>query len=558
MDETTPVLYRAARIVSQQDHGPGGDGRPGGDPADAGNARPEPEAFAVDGERIRATGSIGDLRGRFPGAPEVDFGDATVVPGFNDAHIHLAIAAEDMLHLDLSAGAVGGVDALLAGVAAEADRSAPGEWVRGSRYDDAKTGPLTRWDLDRAAPGHPVLVVHVAGHWGVANSAALHALGIDEDTPEPDGGAYGRGPDGRLDGRLVERALMNVVYPATARGGTSPLRPSSRQDRLRGLARAQHVWHAAGLTSVCDALIAPDDIALFRQARALGRLTLRVSMLLSVDHYAAARALGVGSGFGDDRLRLAGVKAFADGAIGGRTCLLSEPYADSGGHGLQTTSTEDLTAQVRRVHEDGNRIGVHANGDAAIRLVLDAFEAAQRQAPRPGLRHRIEHCSVIDDAILARMRALDAIAVPFAGYTGYHGGALNHWYGADRTERMFAHRSFLDAGVTVAGSSDYPCGPYQPLLGLQSMVTREGVDDGAAVGPSQRVTAAEALRVFTLGSAEAEGTAHAKGRLAPGYLADFTVLGADPLSVDPHGIASIPVRATYVGGRCVYDGCGSG
>ncbi|MCH6164020.1 amidohydrolase family protein [Streptomyces marispadix] len=231
-------------------------------------------------------------------------------------------------------------------------------------------------------------------------------------------------------------------------------------------------------------------------------------MLLSIDHYPAAQALGAGSGFGDDLLRLVGVKAFVDGAIGGRTCLLSEPCADTSQQGLQTTSTEELFSQVRTVHADGNRIGVHANGDAAIRIVLDAIEAAQRETPRPGLRHRIEHCSVIDADILRRMRELDAIAVPFAGYVGYHGGALNRWYGKERTERMFAHRSFLDAGITVAGSSDYPCGPYQPLLGIQSMVTREAVEDAVPVGPSQRVSAREALAVFTLGSAEAEGTAH--------------------------------------------------
>lgn len=538
INEIRPVLYRAAHIVSQQEAGE------------------EPEALAVSEGRIRATGTVAELRARFPGAGEVDFGDACVVPGLNDAHIHLAIAAEDLLHLDLSVDAVSDVDDLLAQVSGEAARAAPGEWIRGSRYDDTKTGPLTRWDLDRAAPRHPALVVQVAGHWGVANSAALKALHIDEDTPPPDGGDFGRASDGRLDGRLIERALMNVVYPATARGNASPLRPSSPREKLRGLARAQRLWHAAGLTSVCDALMAPEDVALLRQARREGELTLRVGMLLSIDHYEAARALGVGSGFGDDLLRLVGVKAFVDGAIGGRTCLLAEPYADSGGHGLQTTSTEELTAQVRTVHEDGNRIGVHANGDAAIRLVLDAFEEAQRVTPRPGLRHRIEHCSVIDPGIVERMRALGAIAVPFAGYVAYHGGSLNRWYGQDRTERMFAHRAFLDAGVGVAGSSDYPCGPYQPLLGLQSMVTREGVDDGVTVGSSQRVTAREALGIFTLGSAEAEGTSHRKGRLTPGYLADFTVLGENPLTADPQAIAAIPVRATYVGGESVYEASG--
>ena len=261
----------------------------------------------------------------------------------------------------------------------------------------------------------------------------------------------------------------------------------------------------------------------------------------------------MGSGFGDDRLKLIGVKAFLDGAIGGRTCLLSEPFTDPNYQGVQTTSTEELRANVERVHTDGNRVGVHANGDAAIRLVLDALEDVAARIPRPGLRHRIEHCSLIDDDILKRMHRLGAIAVPFAGYPGYHGGALNSWYGEERMGRMFAHRAFLDAGVTVAGSSDYPCGPYQPLSGLQSLVTRTGVDDGITVGASQKVTAAEALSIFTLGSAEASGEESYKGRLAPGYLADFTVLGDNPLTIDPHGIADIDVRATYVGGDAVYS-----
>lgn len=345
LNGTRPVLYRATHPVTQ---------RPGGGP--------EPSAFGDAHGRIGATGSMTALRDRFPGAEEVDFGDA-------------------------------------------------------------KTGRLTRRDLDRATPGHPTLVVHVAGHWATANSAAPRAFRIDQDTTPPDGGGSGRDAAGQLDGRLTERALMNLVYPATARGEPPPT-PSTREDRPRGLARAQELWHAAGHTSVTDALIAPDDIALPREARARGELTLRTGMPLSVDHYAKARAPGVGSGFGDDTLRLVGVKAFLDGAVGGRTCLLSKPFADSeDDHGLQTTPTEELAAQVRQVHSDGE-----------------------------------------------------------------------------------------------------------------------------PVGPAQRATPAEALRVLTLGSAEAEGAASGKGRLAPGFLADFTVLGGNPLTADPYGIAALPVRATHVGG----------
>ncbi|GAA1557120.1 amidohydrolase [Brevibacterium picturae] len=544
MEERTPTIVRANSIVAQEDTRAGaGDSVPS----------PEPEAFAITGETISATGTLTELRDRFPGAEVLDFGDSTIIPGLNDAHIHLAMTAGDALHLDLSHEAVGDVPTLLDTIAAEVGTASAGVWVKGSRYDDEKTGIVLRDELDRISPEVPVLVNHVAGHWGVVNSAGLRWLGIEESSPDPGGGRYDRYSDGRLNGKLIERALMNVLMPATARGDRF-VPGDTVEDLQLGAARTIAKWNAAGLTSICDALISPQDIGILSAVRADDALSLRIGMLLSIDHYDKVAELGVGSGFGDDRLKLIGVKAFLDGAIGGRTCLLSEPFTDPNYQGVQTTSTEELRANVERVHADGNRIGVHANGDAAIRLVLDAFEDVAARIPRPGLRHRIEHCSLIDDDILERMTRLGVIAVPFAGYPGYHGGALNSWYGEERMERMFAHRAFLDKGVTVAGSSDYPCGPYQPLFGLQSLVTRTGVDDGVTVGASQKVTAAEALSIFTLGSAEASGEESYKGRLAPGYLADFTVLGDNPLTIDPHGIADIDVRATYVGGDEVYAG----
>ncbi|MFI0470188.1 amidohydrolase family protein [Saccharopolyspora sp. 5N102] len=203
------------------------------------------------------------------------------------------------------------------------------------------------------------------------------------------------------------------------------------------------------------------------------------------------------------------------------------------------------------MHDDGNRICVHANGDRAIRLVLDELERAHQAVPKPGLRHRIEHCSLVDGDILQRIRALSAIAVPFGNYVHQHGRSLIDWYGTARVERMFAHRSFLDAGITVAGSSDHPCGPVEPLLALQSMVTRTGWD-GSIVGADQRISPAEALSVYTTGSAASTGEGGLKGSLTPGRLADFVALEDDPLEVPHDQISKIAVQATYVGGTEVY------
>ena len=504
------------------------------------------------GEQIVAVGSVDDLARRFPDAERVDL-DGVVVPGFYDAHIHPSIVAEDLLHVDVSAAVVRDLSELKATLRRAAEQTRPGEWVRASRYDDARMPDgrvLDRADLDEVSTDHPVLVVHVAGHWGVINSRGLERGGLGDESTPPPGGDLGRDANGHLNGVLYERALFRFAYPAVA-GGPTIIPPTSLEQRLVGLERALEMFHAAGLTSVCDAMVGPDDLRLYQEAERRGLLTARVNLLVAYDHFDALRRLGLSSGFGSQRLRFNGVKAFVDGALGGRTCLLDRPFEGSTSCGMQTTSTDDLRELVMDVHTAGSRLAVHANGDRAIALLLDQIEAADAAYPRPDAHHRIEHCSIVTPDILRRMKRLGTIAVPFGSYVHYHGRRLLEWYGAERVERMFAVRSMLDGGVTVAGSSDYPCGPYEPLLALQSCVTREGWD-GAVVGPSQRITAREALDLYTTGAAHASGESHIKGRLAPGYLADFVVLAANPLDVDPHQLSAVHVLATYVGGTRVY------
>ncbi|WP_163512955.1 amidohydrolase [Fodinicola acaciae] len=508
------------------------------------------DAFAVADGRVVANGPLDLLRERYPDADVLDFPHDVVVPGFHDAHIHLGMASEDLLHLDLSPDAAPSLGALVAAIGADAAKAPAGAWIRGSRYDDAKMPEgrvLDRWDLDEVAPDHPVLVLHVAGHWGVMNSVALGLAGITDESEPPPGGDYGRDGSGHVNGVLYERALFDVAYSSASRAGQTVVPASTRADKLVGLGRALEKWHAAGLTSICDALVGPDEIGLFSDAKDAGLLTMRTGFLVGAEHYEMVRKLDFRSDLGDEWLRFVGVKAFVDGAIGGRTCLLDDPGEHI--HGIQATATKDLHELVRTVHGDGRVIGVHANGDKAIRIVLDAYEAAQAADPRPGLRHRIEHCSVVDDDILRRMKDIDAMALPFASYVHYHGGKLIDWYGEERVSRMFAHRSFLDAGVTVAASSDYPCGPYEPLVGMHSMVTRRGFD-GVEIGPSQRISAAEALAMYTVNAAVTVGGKDPTGRLTPGGLADFVVLSADPLTSPD--VSSIDVRATYVGGNCVF------
>ncbi|MBV8714543.1 MAG: amidohydrolase [Chloroflexi bacterium] len=514
-------------------------------------AETAPEAFAMTDGRVVSTGRLADLRDQHPSAEVLDFGRAVVVPGFHDAHLHLASTADQLMQVDLSYPNVQSLAEVGRRIRDRAVTTGPGQWIIGSRYDDGKMAedrPLTRFELDEVAPDHPVLVRQVAGHWGVVNSQALALGGLDDSSQSPEGGAYGRDGAGRLNGVLYERALVEFVRSPGA-GGKGIVPANTLDDRLAGLERAATLFAASGLTSVRDASTGPEDLTLFEEGRRRGLLNVRVSMLVRHESYEAVRR--------DNRwldgefLRVTGVKAVLDGAIGGRTCLLEQPFeGTTDDHGIQAMSTRDLHDLVGMLARDGQRPCVHANGDRAISLLLDLLEQIGPEM-WPMLRPRVEHCSIVTDSILQRLKRVGAVTTPFASYVHYHGNNLRKWYGEQRLSRMFAHRSFLDSGVPVAAASDFGCGPFEPLLGMQSCVTRAAWD-GGTLGENQRITAREALALYTTGAAFATGEEHVKGKLAAGYYADFVVLGDDPLTVEPMQLSQIPVLATYVAGTRVW------
>ena len=535
------VLVTAEHIITMSD----------GEPVVSANQ----PALAFLGEWITAVGELDQLRERFPDAEVVDFGKATIVPGFNDAHQHPTMTAANERGVDLSRAS--SRTELLAELRRRAATTPPGEWVLGTRYDHGKsTGgePLTRFDLDQVSVEHPILVINIGAHWGVLNSPGLERAGFSAETPPPEGGEFGRDAAGQLTGVVHEQALFDVAYPSLARR-RPVLPPQDQETALRSLRRVARRLNAAGITSVGDAMTGPDELSVLQESRRRGELTVRVNALVTFRHFDVFRESGLRSGFGDHWLRLGGVKAFADGAVAGGTCLVEEPFEGTADHGIQTLSTAELTDLVSQVHSSGNRLAVHANGDRAIKLVLDAMERAAREHPDVRVEHRIEHCSLVDGGIVARMRELGVIAVPFGSYVAFHGDKLVDYYGLNRLERMFAHRSLLDAGIPVAGSSDFPCGPFEPLLALASCVTRQSVfgrTAGQVLGGSQRISVLEALGLYTTGSARASGETAVKGRLLPGQLADFVVLSENPVRVAPQQLSSIEVLATWVGGEEVW------
>ena len=511
-------------------------------------SQPKAQSLAMRHGRFIAVGGNDDVAGlEGPGTKILDLSGKAVLPGFIDAHIH--VLSSGIRHVMAADCSLPSISAIKDAMRQQIELTKPGEWVQGFKFDDTKTEEnrfLTRQDLDEVSTELPILVSHRAGHVYYLNSKALETAGFTRDTPDPEGGRFGRDPSsGELDGVVYERAIEPVRY--------NHLPAVTPKDRRRGLQRICQMLTPVGLTSVHDARVTNDELLTYQEGRDNGDLTLRAYLLMAHDHFPALRDAGLKTGFGDDRLRLGGIKMVADGAIASRTAYLSEPYEGSPcDHGILAIPADEIERQVMEIHKAGFQVCIHANGDLTIDMVLSAYEKAQAAFPRPDPRHRVEHCTLVNTDLLNRMKALGAVATPFCTYVYYHGEKMQ-FYGEERLSRMFAQRSFLDHGVVATGATDYPPGPFEPLLGIQSCVTR--IDStGKIWGANQRVTVEEALKIYTINGAYASFEENTKGSIEPGKLADLVVLGADPTQIDPETIKDIPVEMTIVGGKTVYEG----
>ncbi|HEY3617705.1 MAG TPA: amidohydrolase [Candidatus Sulfotelmatobacter sp.] len=507
---------------------------------------PRAQAVAISGGRFLAVGSNDDvLHLASVRTRKIDVGQKTVLPGFIDAHTHPAEAGR--LHLrqvDCDLRSIAAIQAALRDRAAKTDAR---EWVLGFKYDDTKTSDgrrLTLQDLDAAVPDHPVLVTHRGGHEAFANSAALKLAKVDETTPNPTGGQFDHDAAGHLTGRINERAIesFNKVIPPT----------NTRDDYREGVKLIAKMMTKSGITSVGDALGSPADLQAYQDARDNGDLLFRVYCFIhssSIDQMIAA---GVRTGFGDEWVRVGGMKQVADGAISGRTARLSQPYVGHpNDYGTFSATEEELYEYGRKAYAAGWQLGTHANGDVAIERILNVYERLNHEIPRKDPRFRIEHCTVINDSIIQRMRSLNVIPTPFSTYVYYHGEKMQY-YGEERLQHMFALRTFIDAGLRPTQASDYPPGEFAPMMALQSEVTRTDMT-GHVWGANQSISVKEAIFVGTMNGAYASYEENLKGSIEPGKLADLVVLGRDPFKEDPSTLVSIPVERTMAGGKWVYE-----
>lgn len=506
---------------------------------------PRAEAFAVKDGRFLAVGSNAEILNLATARTRVlDAARMTVVPGFIDCHCHPSGLAE---LFDANAN-VRTLAELQANLGKRARETPPGFWVVGAMFDDTKLDrPLTRKELDEVSTEHPIEVNHRGGHTSWYNSKAFELAGVTRDTPDPPDGRFFRDANGELTGRVAELA-RGVVTRAGRRPELSEaeLRERSR----RGMAYISELLTASGLTTVHDAGATSDHITAFQDVYQRGELRHRSYLLVRGAAFPRMRDAGICTGLGDEWLRVGPVKFAADGSASERTMRMSTPYVGTSDYGILTMTQDQLYEAVDDAHSHRWQIGIHANGDVAIDMVLKAYERALAKWPHPDRRHRIEHCTLVNPDLLRRIRAIGAIPTPFWTYVYFHGEKWSQ-YGDEKLRWMFAHRSFLDAGIRAPGASDYGPGPFEPLLALQSMVTRRDYR-GREWGPNQKVTVDEALRIGTIHGAYASYEEHVKGSITAGKLADFVLLAKDPHEVDPSAIKDIPVVRTVVGGKTMH------
>ncbi len=507
---------------------------------------PRAQAVAIANGRLLAVGTNADIRALSrPGTRTIDLGGKVVIPGVIDGHNHPAYAGlRHLREVDCDLRSIGAIQAALR---ERASKTPAGEWVLGFKYDDTKTAEgrfLTRADLDEVSTTHPILVVHRGGHTAYVNSLAFTRAGVTESTPDPVGGRFERDAAGKLSGRAAESAA-EVIESVAAR-------PYSRADRQAGVAEISKRLAAAGITSVTDAGASPAELQAYQDARDAGELHTRVYCHLGAAYLDRMIAAGVRTGLGDEWVKVGAVKCVSDGSISERTARLAEPYIGRpNDYGIMVNDAEVLWPIFEKAHRAGWQIGTHANGEAGIDLTATLYERLQREYPRRDPRFRFEHCTVLTPELIRRIKALGAIPTPFSAYVFFHGEKMGE-YGAKRTERMFPVRWFIDAGIPVAMGSDYPPGPFEPMMALTSMITRTDLR-GTVWGANQRVTFDEALKVLTVNGAYASFEEHQKGSLTAGKWADLVVLGRDPRSVPPIEIVNVPVERTMAGGRWVYE-----
>jgi predicted amidohydrolase YtcJ len=403
-----------------------------------------------------------------------------------------------------------------------------------------------RHDLDAVAPDHPVVLRRMCHHIITVNSKALALAGIDRDTPDPDDGTIDRDEHGDPTGVLRESAA-NAIW--------NVMRDPSEEDIMDALALGGKIFREHGVTSVAEAGIArKEELRAYQRVHANGDLALRTWLMMLIDDTLDELiSLGIMSGFGDEWMRIGNAKLYTDGSIGGKTARMSDPYiGEPDNYGIYMYPPEEIIEKLVRAHKAGFQLGNHAIGDAAISVLLDAYERAQREHPVKDPRFRIEHCSILSEPMLDRIKNVGAVPIPGTTFLYDMRPVYLENLGEERVRYAYAMKTFAERGIIAAASTDAPVSGVNPMVGVGMMVSRTD-RLGDEIWPEERVSLEDAIRAYTWNGAYASFSEHENGSLEPGKLGDVTVLETDLSTVDPLDLRNVRCDLTIADGTVVYE-----
>lgn len=496
------------------------------------------QAVAVSGERILRVGNNSKVKPLIGSKTKIlDLRGKTVIPGMIDAHIHFVDYGLSLGRIDLRGAK--SITEIQAKVASRAKETPAGRWILGRGWDqerlEEKRYP-SRYDLDKASPDRPVLLNRVCGYVCVTNSVGLQLAGITKETPDPQGGQIDKDPSSAEPTGVLRDEAMSLVWRQVP--------PPTRAELVAAIEAAGRSALSSGLTSVHALLRDSSYVEALQEARASGRLKIRVYMGIPVDLLDDIARLGIKTGFGDHWLKIGCIKILLDGSLGGRTAALKKPYADDPtNRGLLLYRKEELRELVSKAHRSGCQLAIHAIGDHAIDLALNAIEEAQDKTPREDHRHRIEHASIVSSQQIEKMARMNVIASIQPAFVASDFWAVDR-VGKDREKWVYPFKTLFRKVVASAGS-DCPVERLDPLEGIWSAVTRGGFL------PPERLRVDEVLYMYTVNGAYASFEENEKGSICEGKLADMVVLSKDPFMVPPGELKSIKVEKVIVGGQIV-------
>ena len=521
-------------------------------------AQPDAEAIAISGHRILAVGGDADVMKLVgPETRLLDLKGRRVVPGFNDAHVHFFWGGQGLASVQLT-------DAhsrqeFVERIAAFAKRRPAGEWIVDGNWDEQKWSPVElpshAW-IDAVTPNNPVWLQRSDGHMTLANAVAMKLAGVTKETPDVPGGTIGRDNDGNPTGIFKDAAkdlVEKVIPPPSDAQVDAALLAAQKYALDNGVTSVQDMGftgsHAANLQAIV--------VRGYQRLIAEGKWKVRVSARFPLDEGARLRSLGIETNFGDDTLVIGSLKAFADGSLGSATAWFMQPFDDqpgnAGGPTEQLSHPEEFFAKLQAADRAGNAIATHAIGDRANKTILDLYERLEKEDGPRDRRLRIEHAQHLRPDDISRFAKLHVIA----SVQPYHAIDDGRWaetrIGHQRAATTYAFRSLLDAGATLALGTDWFVAPMNPMVTIYAATTRRTLDGKHPDGwfPEQKLTVAQAVHAYTMGSAYAESQDEIKGSLMPGKLADFDVLSDDIFHMDPVAIEQVKIVTTVLGGEIV-------